>query len=347
MATADEAAFAKTPLGADLQAGVEALSEQQAVVFTQYIRLVLPLDGYAFWVKSGLLTPSALFNVGRYNAIRYNQPPAAITVANTLTVSGSLHYVTELRQEQEEFYGANRVIFTAEQEVNDLNNIAPNMLWIGRITGGYMGNRPFAFSSQTSRYFQAGLWHYVGFAVYPDMEPQIIDTLAGFDRFNVIVSNSLPAWLALNSYAPFYGFTNPVTLFPSYLSPQNEAPPFGVVHIAPEGTRALGAAPRISNRTSSHSQLCADTGRVTLWGTRNFSALDFVDAVYQYSADTAAFGIMNMPVIRDEKRTQVEIGTIAQKKSFDFEVSYNQQRINQIARQLIESAIIDFEFSDA
>ena len=50
--------------------------------------------------------------------------------------------------------------------------------------------------------------------------------------------------------------------------------------------------------------------------------------------------MLNMPVIQDEKVTQPELGVIAMKKTITFEVSYYQQNIRNVARQLIESALI-------
>ena len=156
------------------------------------------------------------------------------------------------------------------------------------------------------RYKQAGLWHYTGFAVYPDMVPEIIDSPLQFSAAQV-VSNSLPIWLSIPSYNPPWAFWTPAPiLFPSFLQPLNERPPFGSVHIVPEGTQALASAPSIDRATSTHTQLCTDHVRVTLWGTRNTSALDFIDAVYRFSADTGLIGIMNIPTVRDEKRTQSE-----------------------------------------
>lgn len=335
MATIDEAVLAKTPLGSDLAAGVDSLSLDQEILFTRYIRLILPLDGYAFWVKSSMVGPSALYNAMLMNKVRFGGAPNTFTVAPTLIAKGSLHYATDTRQEAEETYAANLVVFTSEEEVNDLSDMAPNTLWIGEFDG-----KRFAFSSRASFYRQADLFHYVGFAVYPDMATQIIDSPVGFDSQNVIVSNSLPAWLALNGYVPAYGFGNPsIRLYPSFLVPDNLEPQFGAVDVQQATTRALQSAPRLDPKTSTHSQLCAETVKVTLWGTRNFSAMDFLDCVYQYSADFGIIGIMNMPVPQDEKRTQSELGTIAMKKSLTFEISYNQSAIRNIAQQIINSAI--------
>jgi hypothetical protein len=62
--------------------------------------------------------------------------------------------------------------------------------------------------------------------------------------------------------------------------------------------------------------------------------------VFQYSQNTDNIGIMNMPVIQDEKEAQPEFGIIAMKKSITFEVSYYQSTVNNIAQKTIESAFI-------
>ncbi len=250
-------------------------------------------------------------------------------------VQGSLHYATDSRQEEAESYGANRVVFTALSPVNDLNELGPDEMYIGTFQG-----LRFAFSSRGMFYRQADLQHYVGYAVYADMETQVIDNVAQLDTRSVIVSNSLPIWLSLNGYAPFYGIGNPVTLYPSFLLPNNLRPPFGAVHIGPD-TAAIGGAPRL-DRTLSHTQLVTERVRVTLWGMRNFNALDFLDCVCQFSLDHDTLGIMNQPVPRDEKRTQNELDTIAQKKTIEFQVNYYQSTARNIARQLILSAIPTF-----
>lgn len=338
MANAEEALTADTPLGSDLAEGVNAISLNQEILFTLYRRLVLPLDGYVFFVRAETLGNSAIYNAAGFNRAGFNQSPNIKIAAPFFIAQGSLHYATDTRQEEAETYAANRMVFTSLQEINDLNDVAPDELWIAEHHG-----LKFAFSSRSSFYRQADLWHYVGFAVYPDMETQIVDNLSGFDSRNVVVSDSLPAWLGMNGYDPPYGFGNPsLTLFPSFLAPENFTPPFGTVHIFPESTRALAMAPHIGGKTSSHSQLCAERVRITLWGTRNYNALDFLDCLNQYSLDTNLFGLMSSPVPRDEKRTQSEIATIAMKKTFEVEISYHQNRVRDIARQIITSAVPTF-----
>lgn len=183
MATVGEAIGAKTPMASDLAEGVDTLDLNAAITFTRYVRLVLPFDGFVFWVRANLVTPSALFNHALLNRFAFNQFPRVIAAAApTLVAKGSLHYATDVRQEAGETYAANRIVFTSEQAINDLSAIAPGTLWLGEFEG-----KRFAFSSRSSFYQQADLFHYVGFAVYPDMATQIIDTPMGFD------ARSLPA----------------------------------------------------------------------------------------------------------------------------------------------------------
>lgn len=347
MSTVDEAAGAPTPMGSDLQQGVDTLSLDQEIVFTRYNRLVLPLDGFVFWVRADLVGQSAMPNVARPNAIDINagkivgspEPnafPRIIAPAKTLIAKGSLHYATRTNQEESETFATNLMIFTSEQEIQDLNEVGPETIYIATNDAGVR----FAFSERKSFYRQADLWHYTGHAVYSDMQTQIVDSPIGFSRA-LVVSNSLPAWLDMARRRPAYGFSVPFPVYPSFAVPANISPPFAAVHIDPVGTTAIGAT-QLIGPDSSLSQLASDRVRITMYGARNDQAQDFVAAVNQYSLDTDTIGIMNMPIVRDEKRMQPELGTLSMKKTVDFEVSYYQRRINDVARQLIAQAIPNF-----
>jgi hypothetical protein len=174
--------------------------------------------------------------------------------------------------------------------------------------------------------------------VYPAMASQLLDSPGQIDPTRAVTSNSLSLWLALNNYSTVYPdwFTNTLTLYPADLVQQNLKPPYGVVDI--RETRALQAVPFLDiNR--NHTQLCADRCKVTLYGLQNNEAMDFMDCLMQYSVNSNDFGIMNMPVIVDEKRTQSELMTIAMKKTFEIEISYDQLRTASVGRQLILNAL--------
>ena len=305
-------------------AGMATISQEATVTFTEYVRVTLPLDGSAFWVRNDLLSPTALYNAGLYNgSAPFNASQTIVTPAPSQTVKGSLHYTTVNNQDEAEGFSINRIIFTTTDEVELLNEVNPTTLYIG-VVGGIR----FAFSRRTMLYRQAGLFHYQGDALYPAQASQIIDHP---DQLNTrqVVSNSLPFWLTLNAFCPMY---------PSYLIPDDIVPPYCAVHIEPGLTKALQSAPYI-DQTGSHWQLTQDHVRLTFYGLRNFNALAFQDYMFQYTLDTDNMGLMGSPVMRDEKRTQAEMNILAQKKTFEMDVSYYQFNAEAVARQLILSCI--------
>ena len=340
MASIAESLLNQSQLGAVLHAGLDTLSQDQEVTFVQYTRVTLPLDGYVFWVRADILSPAAIFNATTFNAVPFNVPPNIETPAPTITAKGSLHYATEGHQVEDETIAIHRVIFTSEREVRALAEIAPAFMYVATLPDG---NR-YTFSGRKQFYRQAKLWHYVGDAVYPALESQLVEFPAALDTKNVVVSNSLPIWLAMNENTPpiFSPASQRIPLYPSYVVPDNITPPYGVVDIPTDSTRALQAAPAL-DRTLSHSQLCAERVKITLYGLRNFNAIDFQDFVIDYSLRTDDIGIMNMPIIRDAKRTQVELSAIAMKKEITFDINYYQSRARNIARQMILSAVPSFD----
>lgn len=331
---------ASTQLRDALVSGLETLDLDQQITFQAYTRVVLPLDGYIFWSPT-----------------------------TQLVIAGSLHIAQEIAQNEDETYGAATVVFTAEAPVTQFIAAPINTIYVATVNG-----TQFAFSQQQGFYQQAGIWHYFGHSIPPALSTQLLSSPNQIDPNQAVVSNSLPLWLALNKYGPATLIQVPVldssgqpvldssgnvittpsvvypdlfncnvTLYPSFVVSPNLVPPYGVVHIGEEDTRALQSAPYIDvNR--NHWQLGSDRVRITLYGLQNNAALDFLDCVEQYSVNTGNFGIMNMPIVRDAKRTQSELQAIAMKKYIDFEVSYYQFRAQQIARTLIEAVQITFIF---
>lgn len=325
----EAAASAATPIGSVLQDGIQSISLGQEVAFTKYVRCALPADGFIFLVRADLLSPQALSH-----AIGDDQ--FAIDAPLCFTQMGSLHYATDTSMEESETFTSNSVVFTSGAEVAALNTSSPSIVYMGEIHG-----IQFAFSARKPFYRQADTWHYLGSTRWSDLASQIIDSADDLDLTTCVVSNSLPIWLHLESYAPPVSLTaNPgIPLYPSYLVPRNLLPPYGVVHVQPEGTIGLAASPEFSGR-STQSQLSMDQVEITLYGLRNDAVMDFIAWVDQFTLfNPEVMGIMNIPVVRDEKRGQVELQAIGMKKSISFQVNYYQIRCNNIARQLIKSAI--------
>jgi hypothetical protein len=333
-----------TPLEAAIKQGLDTLSLDQTITFYKYVRLVLPLDGFVFWVRANLVSPTAIYNAMLFNGPDFNAGSITIDDSNdSITVDGSLHYAVHVEQTDEENLAINDVVFTAESRIDAFNDNGPNVLYIATPADPPLEGIRFAFAGRGPYYEQADLYHYSGQAIYADMETQIIDTLAGFDRTNVIVSNSLPIWLSMNQVVkrPWINFVLPCQLFPARLSPQNLKPPYGTVNVLE--TTALQASPRLS-KNLSHSQLCEDRVQITLWGLRNFNAMDFVDFVNEFIGNSRVIGLLNMPAMVDDKRHQTELLTLAQKKTIEYQVSYNQEQARNISRQLILHCIPSFIF---
>ena len=335
MANVFETSGAKPQLAAGLAEGVNTLSGNETVTFTLYVKLVLPLDGYVYWVNAALLTDSALYNASQYDRLLYDNYNGQVP-ARSVTAQGSFHLAQEMHQLDDRTTVYNHIIFTALQPIQDFNLINPQLIYVAT----YQGVK-FAFSRRDNYYKQADLYHYRGDALYSIMNTQLVDSMTDFDTSSVIVSNSLPIWLSLNQYFPMY---------PSYLVEQNLPPPYAAVDITPSSTEALGQFPIVNNvlinggQTPSTQetiqQLATDTVKISIYGIRNNEALNFVNYVLQYSLNTDNIGIQNMPIIQDEKVTQPEFGIIAMKKTITFKVSYYQNTVNNVAQQLIKQAFI-------
>jgi len=341
--SAAEAAAARTPLGADLATGVEAISLNQQILFTQYKRVVLPLDGFVFWVKADLVKGGATFDaMGPYDDWLFDGSPQVVGAA-TVLATGSLHYATRRYQSEDSNAAANDVVFTSEVPLDFFNSIDPQTMWVAQLPASEPNNRRFAFSSRKNLYQQAGpLYHYLGASVAATMASQLVDSPLAFNAVQPVVSNSLPMWLQVPQYASPTGFF-PVTapFFPSMAVPDNERPPYVVIHVVPEATRALQAFPQI-DLDLNQAQLARDLVRVTTFGLRNADVLNLVQAIEQYSLETDNIGMMNMPIPRDDKRGQVEFFTLAQQKTIEFEVSYYQSTARAVGRQLITDCVPTF-----
>ena len=293
-------------LNPSLEAGLTEISQPIEIPFVQYVKYVLPLDGYVFWLRT-----------------------------QATTFKGSVHYATITNQDEAATVSVSRVVLTTSEPIAALMEIDPQTMWIG-----HFGDRKFSFSTQGFYSPNARLYHYEGDAVYSYMENMLVDVGAQLNTSTLVVSNSLPAWLAIKSYSPIWLLPpNPaVLLYPSFLVPANVRPPYGAVHITPETTRGLQSAPLL-DRNSSHYLQATETVRVTLYGLTNDQATDWLDTVLQFSLDTSVIGLMSTPfAIRDEKSVQSELNAIAMKKTIEFEISYNQQSVRNLARQLVNEA---------
>lgn len=300
-----------------LAQGLDTIDLKQSVTFFLYVRKVLPIDGFVFWVLASQLV----------------DPPIG-DLPLSMTVEGSLHHATVNTQSEDENFSTHKIIFTAKSQVNNLGAMAPDTLYMATVEG----NR-YAFSARSNWYRQADLYHYTGEAVFPSLSDMVVDDIADLDLEHKVLSNSMPIWL-LFTHDKTESFTNDWVLYPGYLMPDNLFPPYGSVNIEQRDTRAIGAG-KFYDSDGNRFQLVEDTVEVSFFGVRNDQILDWVDQVIQYGLDhTDTFGVMNSPVVADAKRGQVEISALAQKKTVTFRVCYYQTRLAAISRTYILSAFV-------
>ncbi|EFO3260876.1 hypothetical protein DPV14_02205 [Escherichia coli] len=298
-------------LSSVLKSAVETISSDQEITFRLYVRQVLPLDGFVYWVNAEIISCDELCRLNIESPTR-------------LKIKGSLHRQVIAIQDESVSKDVNNIIFTPVQQVDDFNVENPDAIYLGEY-----GGVQFAFSRMESRYQQSGIFHYRGMAILPTMRSQIIDCEEDISD-EQIISNSIPIWLQMKDAA---------TVYPSYLVPQNLRPPYIAVDV--RNSIPLQVAPVVFG--GERFQLVQDSVRLTLYGFSNKMALDLVDSVVNRALEEEKFGVTNIPVVQDAKSGQVEINALAKKKIVDFDVNYYQSTAQEMSRQLIEKVICKYE----
>lgn len=313
MPSLDEmAASTGSQLSTVLKSAVETISSGHEITFTLYVRMVLPLDGFVYWINAAIVSPEVLERMELSSA------------SKTRKIKGSLHRQVVTEQNDTTSRDVNNIIFTPIEKIDDFNLQDPNTLYLGEYEGAQ-----FSFSRMDSRYTQSGIFHYRGMAILPTMWSQIIDD-PGDISDDLILSNSIPIWLSLNKFA---------TIYTSFLTPPNLRPPYIVADV--RDTVSLQLAP--IEHGDGRFQFVEDKVRVTLYGFSNQRALEFLDFVVNTALEDEHFGITNMPVVSDGKTSQVELNALAKKKTIDFDVNYYQATTRSISMQLIKKVIINYE----
>ncbi|MHA1063417.1 hypothetical protein ACR9GP_05845 [Enterobacter ludwigii] len=299
-------------LSSVLQSAVETISSGQEITFRLYVRQVLPLDGFVYWINASIVAPAELQRLGVINPLMAK-------------IKGSLHRQIVSEQNESSSLNINNIIFTPVEKADDFNVENPEAIYLGEYEG-----TQFAFSRMESRYTQSGIFHYRGMAILPTMRSQIIDNPADISE-DQIISNSIPIWLSLKQFA---------TVYPSFLVPSNLKPPYIAADVRQTIPLQLASAVHEGKRY----QFTQDSVRLTLYGFSNRKALNFVDFVVNKALEEEEFGITNIPVVIDTKSSQVEINALAKKKIVDFEINYYQQSATVVALKYIKSVIVNWDF---
>jgi len=309
MTTVAQALLGKDPLEAALAEGIESISQDFELTFTLYNRVVLPLDGLVFWVAT----------------------------ATTEQVYGAFHFAINTQQDEACTEGVVDSVFTTQMEIDDLIASGPTTKWIASIDGLLI-----AFTKTTKFFQPANTYHYVGRALLPTEASQVVTTAPNVHL--LIASNSLPAFILLNTYTPPYSSpyipTALPTIYPSYLVPANTKPPYATVHI--ERSEPLAPIPLLDANSNPY-QLTSDDVKITMFGLSNNQAALLRDAIVQFSQDQEVIGLQgDIGAIRDERAPQSDFLIIAQKKTLSFRVAYTQNAVIAFARKVFKTVPVDY-----
>lgn len=314
----------QTPLAGALSAGLDNIRYDQTLTFTPYVRLVLPMDGFVFWVRYDQVSDSSLAAAGL----------SAAGLA-PVVVPCSVHMATDTDNNEDENLDVSNVVVTTTHEVRPFHDALTNVLWLST----FLGVR-FAINSRKSFYQQSNIYHYQGKTVFPSMNTQIIDDATDFDLNTLILSNSTPLWLYLASVIStavwLPGFTFP--LYPKFLLEDNMVPPYGVISPVEGSQKAINLAPTLQPNYT-RDQFVTEDVDIILYGCPHQQACDFLDSVLGFILADTTFGINNSPVIKDISRQQIELSVLAQKKKISFQINYHQSLVRDLAVILITSCV--------
>lgn len=287
------------------------------VTFKEYKRKILPLDGFIFWLATGI----------------------------EKTVSGSVSYLTKKLQKEGESYEQSRVLFTTNEEVKPFHATS-DTTWVGAFN-----DLRFVLGLCTYEHKETELYHYIGKSLSPAFARQFVDNADDINDQEPIVSNSLPIFLSLpsegNPYLDRYPWPENVPVFPSFLVPDNQPPPYVTVHNDAESIKGIGMS-AINITDSSGTQITSERVRLSLYGLSNTQAGNIREYIIRWALiHPWMMGVMNNPVISDARETSPNITTLAQKKTIDFDVMYQQNALRNSAVQLIRQAKINLEVKNA
>lgn len=298
-----------TPLHHSLKGGLDDISYNEDVIFHEYRRKVLPLDGFLFWVKTYV----------------------------SRTVSGSLHVSTHSQSTEIENYDLSQLVFSTTENIHTFHSTQADRVWVGHV-----GPIRFLIGAQKNTFKEAGLFHYSAETIPPSHRPQFIETEAELDGYTPVVGTSLPLFLSLPTDTTpalnWCPWPKDVPVFPSFSAPDNQEPPYIIVHNDPHKVQSAGMG-AVDPLTGDTHQILQEHVRLTLVGLPHTQAANVRDYILHWALlHSDVLGIVNTPVLTDEKRALNEASALAMIKTLELDVMYSQNTVRHTALKLINTA---------
>lgn len=293
---------------------VSTLSQAREFDLVKYTAYRNPVDGYPYWLKT----------------------------SEVQKIQGSLHNRAIQENTQDHSNNRNTIILTTMEQIKGFDVVDPSVAYFitvamddpAIVDGGPL---VIGFNSADSYYQEAGAFHYMGEAVYPNFRQFIVDSPTGW-LASLIPSNSLP--ILLDQIAD-YG----VAVYASWAVPANISTPYISVDIP--ASKTINSAPIYDYAGSNKfiNQFKIDDVELITYNMGAVNTQALVSHIYDVSQRPALFGITKIPQVHEVPAVQSEYGIRADKKSVKMSISYWLSNSSTVVRKTITQANFTMEVS--
>lgn len=293
-----------------LQDGLDTVRQGQTISFITYERVILPYDGFVYWVKTG----------------------------NEQTLVASMvHDENELHHEDQNFRNDSGLIITTTEPLLDFSQDGLDTMSVFEYNNNLYVLRKTGYNSE-----QSGLFHNIARVIEPALRSILLDSKDDFLKKKAQFTNSIGLFVLLScGYFEFVSIDYPI--YPEWLVPLNKKPPYITVGVTE--TEALNNGFNTVNVDNSLFLVkpAKDYVDINLYGLDNNEALNFLVKLERWSLFYKKIGFLNMPRIKDEQLAQNEIGSLAQKKIIELEIFYYQggDMDDDLHNQMIDQVLLN------
>lgn len=295
-----------------IETAVGTLSQNREFDLVTYTKYTNTADGFVYWLKT----------------------------ATVQKIRGSLHNRAVQENEQDHTNSRNTIVLTTSDQIKGFDEPNPQTAYFITIAlddpaivdGGPM---VIGFNSADNYYQEAGAYHYMGQAVFPNFRRFIIDDPLTF-LASIIPVNSLP--ILLDQIAD-YG----VATYAAWAVPANLTTPY--ISVAIQTSKTINSLPVYDYSGSNKfiNQFKIDDVELVAYNMGAASTQELISHIFDVSQRPALFGITKIPQVQDVPAVQSEYGIRADKKSVKMSVSYWLSTASSVVRKTITQANFSLE----
>lgn len=295
-----------------IETGWATLAQAREFDLVKYNAFRNPADGYLYWLKTD----------------------------EVQKITGSLHNRAIQENTQDHTNNRNTIILTTSDQIKGFDVADPTTaLFISIqiddpsiVDGGPM---IIGFNSSDAFYEQAGTYHYMGEAVFPNFRQFIVDDPVDWAA-NIVPANSLPIMIdQLGDYG--------VPVYAAWAVPANIQGAYISVNI--DNSRTMHMMPLYDSAQGVNyaNQFKADDIELVAYNMRAANIQGLVTHIFDSSMRPAKFGLMSIPQVNDIPAVQSEYGIRADKKSVKMSINYWLSTSTELVRKTITQANFTME----